>query len=274
MDPMLPQLYRVQRVQPEIRGTSTLELVPTNDATGLSFAPGQFTMLYVFGVGEIPISISGDPARPHLLVHTIRAVGAVSRALQRLRRGDVIGVRGPFGSAWPIEDAKGNDVILVAGGLGLAPLRPALYALLSQREQYGRLCLLYGARTPQDVLYARELARWRSRFDLDVYVTVDSASAAWRGQVGVVTSLLAKIAFDPANTVALVCGPEVMMRFTVRELQERGLGAAHVFVSMERNMKCALGFCGHCQFGPTFICKDGPVLRYDRIQSWFGRREI
>ncbi|MCS6924747.1 MAG: FAD/NAD(P)-binding protein [Candidatus Binatia bacterium] len=271
---MLPRLYRVEQVRREIRATCTLALVPDNGTTAFSFAPGQFTMLYVFGIGEIPISISGDPAQPHLLVHTVRAVGPVSQALQQLKRGDVIGVRGPFGSSWPIEDAKGSDVILVAGGLGLAPLRPALYALLSQREQYGRLCLLYGARTPQDVLYARELARWRGRFDLDVYVTVDSASTAWRGQVGVVTALLAKIPFDPANTVALVCGPEVMMRFTTRELQERGLSAVHIFVSMERNMKCALGFCGHCQFGPTFVCKDGPVLRYDRIQSWFGKREI
>lgn len=271
---MLPHPYRVRRVRREIQETCTLELVPDDGAAGLSFAPGQFTMLYVFGVGEVPISISGDPARPQALVHTVRAVGAVTRALRQLRRGDVVGVRGPFGSSWPLEEAQGNDVVLVAGGIGLAPLRPAVYALLSRRDKYGRILLLYGARTPQDVLYAHELEQWRGRFDLDVEITVDSAGASWRGQVGVVTTCIAKAAFDPFNTVAMVCGPEVMMRFTVLELQRRGVEAGHIFVSMERNMKCALGFCGHCQFGPTFICKDGPVLRYDRIRSWFGTREM
>jgi NAD(P)H-flavin reductase len=273
-NPMLPQLYRVQRVWREMRETFTLELVPDNGAAGLSFAPGQFTMLYVFGVGEAPISMSGDPARPQTLVHTVRAVGTVTQGLQRLKRGDVVGVRGPFGSSWPVQEAEGNDVVLVAGGIGLAPLRPALYHLLAQRDRYGRVVLLYGARTPQDVLYARELEQWRGRFDLDVEVTVDSATDPWRGQVGVVTTFIPKASFDPFNTVAMVCGPEVMMRFTVLELQKRGVHAENIFVSMERNMKCALGFCGHCQFGPTFICKDGPVLRYDRIQSWFGQREI
>jgi NAD(P)H-flavin reductase len=257
-----------------MRETFTLELVPENGAAGLSFAPGQFTMLYVFGVGEVPISISGDPARPQTLIHTVRAVGTVTRALQQVKRGNVVGVRGPFGSSWPLEEARGNDVVLVAGGIGLAPLRPALYSLLSQRDKYGRILLLYGARTPQDVLYAREIEQWRGRFDLDVEVAVDSASDAWRGQVGVVTTFIPKALFDPFNTVAMLCGPEVMMRFTVLELQRRGVEAEHIFVSMERNMKCAIGFCGHCQFGPTFICKDGPVLRHDRLQPWFGKREI
>lgn len=271
---MLPQSYRVQRARREIRDTFTLELVPEKGAAGLSFAPGQFTMLYVFGVGEVPISMSGDPARPQTLVHTVRAVGTVTQALQRLKRGDVVGVRGPFGSSWPLEEARGNDVVLLAGGLGLAPLRPALYSLLSQRDKYGRIILLYGARTPQDILYARELEQWRGRFDLDVEVTVDSASDAWRGQVGVVPTFIPRAPFDPFSTVAMVCGPEVMMRFTVLELQKRGVEAANIFVSMERNMRCAIGFCGHCQFGPAFICKDGPVLRYDRIQPWFSKREI
>lgn len=273
-DPMLPQPYRVQRVWRELRDTCTLELVSDSGTAELSFAPGQFTMLYIFGVGEVPISISGDPTRPQTLVHTVRAVGTVTQALQRAKRGDVVGVRGPFGSSWPLEEARGNDVVLVAGGLGLAPLRPALYALLSHRDNYGRVVLLYGARTPQDMLYARELEQWRGRFDLDVEVSVDSASDAWRGQVGVVTTYIPKVPFDPLNTTAMICGPEVMMRFTVLELQKRGVEAAGIFVSMERNMKCAIGFCGHCQFGPTFICKDGPVFRYDRIQPWFGKREI
>jgi len=198
----------------------------------------------------------------------------VTQALQRLRRGDVIGVRGPFGSAWPIGENKGNDVVIIAGGIGLAPLRPVIYYLLSHREQYGRVLLLYGARTPNDLLYTRELEQWRGRFDLDVQITVDTAVSSWRGHVGVVTRFIAKASFDQANTVALLCGPEVMMRFSIAELQQQGLSAEHIFISMERNMHCAVGFCGHCQFGPTFICKDGPVFRYDRVRPWFGKREV
>jgi NAD(P)H-flavin reductase len=231
-------------------------------------------MLYLFGVGEVPISISGSSTQTPVMVHTIRAVGVVTRAMRQLRRGDVIGLRGPFGSAWPVEEANGNDIVLVAGGIGLAPLRPVLYHVLVNRKQYGRVMLLYGARTPDDLLYVRELEQWRGRFDLDVQATVDSASPSWYGHVGVVTRLIARATFDPGNTVAMMCGPEVMMRFSVVELQRRGVAAESIFVSTERNMKCAVGFCGQCQFGPTFVCKDGPVFRYDRILPWFGKREI
>lgn len=274
IDPMCPSPYRIQRVRRETYDTFTLELTSVDASSRFSYAPGQFTMLYVFGVGEVPISISGDPADPRLLVQTIRAVGTVTQALRKLRRGDVVGVRGPHGSAWPTQEAVGSDVIIAAGGLGLAPLRPALYALLSHRAEYGAIALLYGARTPQDMLYVRELERWRSRFDISVEVTVDSAAADWSGNVGVVTTLIPRVQFDPFSTVALVCGPEIMMRFTVQELLERGLTSEQIFVSLERNMKCAVGFCGHCQFGPHFVCKDGPVFRYDRIQPLFGKREI
>jgi len=228
----------------------------------------------------VPISISGNPVprrdgvpRPRL-VHTIRAVGTVTKAIRKLKRGDVLGVRGPFGSHWPIEEAVGKDIVMVAGGIGLAPLRPALDQLLSQRENYGKVVLLYGTRSPEDILYRRELERWRARFDLEVQVTVDRAMSPWQGNVGVVTTLIPRAPFDPLRAVAMICGPEVMMRFTILELQKRGVGTEHIFISMERNMKCAIGFCGHCQFGPTFVCKDGPVFRYDRIQEWFGKREI
>lgn len=272
-NPMLPQPYSVQRRRKETADTFTLELQPAQGPP-LPFAAGQFNMLYVFGVGEVPISISGDPTQPHTLLHTTRAVGTVTRAMQALQRGDTVGVRGPFGSVWPAAEAAGKDVVLVAGGLGLAPLRPALYQLLAQREQYGKVVLFYGTRTPVDLLYRRQIEQWRGRLDVEVYVTVDRATDSWRGNVGVVTRLIPKASFDPLDTVAMVCGPEVMMRFTIMELLKCGVGEEQIFLSMERNMKCAIGFCGHCQFGPTFICKDGPVLRYDRIQSWFGKREI
>jgi NAD(P)H-flavin reductase len=273
-DPMLPHPYRVRRVQRETYDTFTIELDQANGVSGLPFAPGQFNMIYLFGVGEVPISISGDPAQSKALVHTIRAVGTVTKPIVRLKRGDVLGVRGPLGSSWPVEEAKGSDVVIVAGGIGLAPLRPALYYLLSHRASYGRVALLYGARTPEDLLYTRELEEWRSRFDMEVGVTVDAASGNWRGNVGVVTTLIPWARFEPSDTVAMVCGPEVMMRFTVQALQERGVAAENTFISMERNMKCAVGFCGHCQFGPTFICKDGPVFRCDRMELFLWKREI
>jgi len=273
-DPMLPHPYRVRRVQRETYDTFTIELDQANGVSGLPFAPGQFNMIYLFGVGEVPISISGDPAQSKALVHTIRAVGTVTKPIVRLKRGDVLGVRGPLGSSWPVEEAKGSDVVIVAGGIGLAPLRPALYYLLSHRASYGRVALLYGARTPEDLLYTRELEEWRGRFDMEVGVTVDAASGNWRGNVGVVTTLIPWARFEPSDTVAMVCGPEVMMRFTVQALQERGVAAENTFISMERNMKCAVGFCGHCQFGPTFICKDGPVFRCDRMELFLWKREI
>jgi NAD(P)H-flavin reductase len=272
--PMQPRWYTVQRVRKETHDTFSLTLAAPDEHPSPAFAAGQFNMLYVFGVGEVPISVSGDPTQPQPLVHTTRVVGTVTKAMRAVKRGDTLGVRGPFGSHWPIKHCTGKDVVLVAGGIGLAPLRPVLYQLLTQRQQYGHITLLYGTRTPQDILFNRQLQAWRTRCNLGVAITVDRATDAWRGHVGVVTKLIPKATFDPLNTVAMICGPEVMMRFTIVELHNRGLADAHIFVSMERNMHCAVGFCGHCQFGPTFVCKDGPVFRYDRIKDWFGVREI
>jgi NAD(P)H-flavin reductase len=275
-DPMLPTPWRVRRVRRDTRDTFTLDLEPVNVGDSLRFQPGQFNMLYVFGAGEVPISMSGDPAKFGAMTHTVRAVGVVTKAMSRLKRGDVIGVRGPFGASWPVEGAAGKDVVIVAGGIGLAPLRPVIYHVLARREKYGRVALLYGARMPGDILYQSELEKWRGRFDLQVEVTVDNAPTGqdWRGHVGVVTTLVGGAEFDPARTVAMICGPGVMMRFTVIELQKRGVGEEGIFISMERNMKCAVGFCGHCMFGPTFICKDGAVFRFDRVGPWLSKREI
>jgi NAD(P)H-flavin reductase len=270
--PMTPVFCRVLKSRQETRDTFTIELEPPAEAK--PFAPGQFNMLYVFGVGEVPISVSGDPRRPHPMVHTVREVGAVTRAMRALKRGDVLGVRGPFGSSWPVEEAVGRDVVIVAGGIGLAPLRPALYSILAHRQKYGRVVLMYGTRTPEDILFRKEVERWRARLDLSVHVTVDRAMAAWRGSVGVVTTIIPRAGFDPRNALAMVCGPEAMMRFTILELQNRGVGLDRIYVSTERNMKCAIGFCGHCQLGPTFVCKDGPIFRYDTIQPFFEIREI
>jgi NAD(P)H-flavin reductase len=274
VEPMLPALFQIKTVRNETHDTFTIDLEPVNGTAEFPFKAGQFNMLYSFGVGEVPISISGDPTDSSVLIHTIRSVGAVTNAIRTLKRGNFLGVRGPFGSHWPMQEAIGSDIVIVAGGIGLAPLRPALYHVLSQREKYGKVVLLYGTRTPDDILYRRELERWRSRFDLDVYITVDRAPSGWRGNVGVVTTLLQKAPFDPLNAVAMVCGPEVMMRFTVQELQKRGIRVEDIYVSMERNMKCAVGFCGHCQYGPVFICKDGPIFSYDRMKGLFALREV
>ncbi|HYM90504.1 MAG TPA: FAD/NAD(P)-binding protein [bacterium] len=270
-----PAPWRLRRATRETHDTVTLEIEPVGRDGGMAWLPGQFNMLYLFGVGEVPISISGDPAEPRVLVHTVRAVGAVTRGLCRLKRGQVLGVRGPFGSGWPLGPAIGSDVVVVAGGIGLAALRAALYHLLGHRGQYGRIAVLYGARTPDDLLYARGLAQWRGRFDLQIEATVDAAgTGAWAGHVGVVTTLIPRAEFEAAEAIAFVCGPEVMMRFTIADLRHRGLTADRIYLSMERNMECAIGLCGHCQFGPTFICKDGPVFRYDRVEPLLKIREV
>jgi NAD(P)H-flavin reductase len=231
-------------------------------------------MVYVFGVGEVPISISGDPGHPNPLVHTVRAVGTVTTAVCRLKRGDILGVRGPFGSEWPVAEAEGRDVVIAAGRIGW-PLRPALLTRCSpSRSERRRIVLLYGAQSPQTSLRITSSLQWQGRFDLDVEVTVDTATREWQGNVGVVTTLIPRAHFDPEEVVALVCGPEVMMRFTLAGLQDRGVPPESIYISMERNMKCAVGFCGHCQYGPTFVCKDGPVFRYDRVASLLKVREV
>ncbi len=268
----VPQLTEILSLRRETGDTFTLTLsAPSSD---YRFSPGQFNMLYAFGVGEVPISISGDPSDPQRIVHTVRAVGAVTSALTKRRRGDILGLRGPFGSCWPLESAQGRNVLIIAGGIGLAPLRPAIHQILRFRQNYQRFWLLYGARTPQDLLYVSDLAKWSGRLDTNVLVTVDVGDEQWRGNVGVVTRLLHQVEFDPENTVVMICGPEIMMRFAVREVRDRGVPEEAIYLSMERNMKCALGFCGHCQFGPTFICKDGPVFSYAHIRPFFETREI
>ncbi|MGM0577660.1 MAG: FAD/NAD(P)-binding protein [Myxococcota bacterium] len=269
-DPMAPRPYRVVQARDEVPEVRTLVLEPADGEPALQAAPGQFAMVYAFGVGEIPLSFSRTDV-PGAVVHTIRAVGSVSRALAGLGEGDVVGVRGPFGSAWPLEAAEGRDVVLAAGGLGLAPLRPAILHVLEHRDRYRGVAVLGGARDPETMLYVDALEAWEARGDVEVHLTVDSVyrssteDLSWVDDVGVVTNMIPRIGFDLAGAAAFVCGPEVMMRFTVARLQERGLPADRAWLSMERNMECALGHCGHCQLGPHFVCTDGPVLPWERL---------
>jgi NAD(P)H-flavin reductase len=273
-DPMVPEPYLVRQVGKETPDTFGLTLEPENGAGATLFLPGQFSMLWVFGVGELPISISGDPTESGRLVYTVRSVGNATNALVSRKVGDGVGVRGPFGTGWPVEAARGRDVIVVAGGIGLAPLRPVIYQVLKNRKEYGRLVVLYGARSPRDVLYRKELAAWARQRETQVLTTVDYGGLSWRGHVGVVTTLFKYARLQPARSVAMICGPEIMMRFVTRELEAQGLSRDDIYVSMERNMKCAVGFCGHCQYGPHFICKDGPVFPYERIRPLLEKYEL
>jgi anaerobic sulfite reductase subunit B len=264
-----PRPFRVASRRRETYDTWTLELSPVlGDA--LDPSPGQFTMIYAYGVGEVPISVSGQFGKA--LVHTVRAVGPVTEAICAAEPGAMLGIRGPLGNSWPIEAAAGADVVVVAGGIGLAPLRPMLYRALADRAAYGRVVLLYGSRTPADLLYTDELETWRGTIDVDV--TVDAADESWGGKVGVVPKLIAGAEFDPASAHAFVCGPEIMMRFAAQALEERGVPADRIHVSLERNMRCGVGHCGHCQLGPTLICLDGPVYTYDGIVRLLAVRNL
>jgi len=270
-DPMLPVIAKITRLTRELPDVVTFEM----EVAGWSgFEPGQFNMLAVFGVGEIPISISGPVSDSSKIIHTIRDVGPVSRALAALKPGAVLGLRGPYGAPWPVHAARGRDVVVVAGGLGLAPVRPILYELVENRGEYGKVTLLYGARSPAEILFAEELGQWRSRLDMGVEVTVDRASDDWHSHVGVVTALLRGADFDPAKTTAFVCGPEIMMRFAANGLTDLGVAATDIHLSMERNMQCGIGLCGHCQLGPVFVCKDGPVFDWATMKPLMRVKEL
>jgi len=272
--PMLPTVFRVADKFQETYDTWTMELENIDECRLPPFRSGQFNMLYASGVGEIPISISGNCKNQNTLVHTIRDVGPVSHAICGLKQGEMIGVRGPFGTSWPIDNLKGKDVVVVGGGIGLAPLRPAIYQLINDRNDFGRVAIAYGSRGPKEILYQKQILDWRSRLDLMMRVTVDAADKTWRGQVGVVTSLIPKLNIDPGNAGALVCGPEIMIRYAVRELVLFGISQDDIWISMERNMKCGIGLCGHCQLGAKFICKDGPVMNYTEAERFFRVKEL
>jgi NAD(P)H-flavin reductase len=270
--PWLAHRVRLCAISPEIAGVVTyhLEFVDPAQQAGYACRPGQFNMLYVPLVGEIAISVSGRELEANSWAHTVRVAGNTTRALSRLSVGDQLGLRGPYGTPWPLEHCAGADLVLVAGGIGLAPLRAAVQEILAQRSRFGRVTLIYGARAPETLLYSSEYASWVAG-DINVQTTVDRATSAWRGGIGVVPLLLDRLRpLDPNNTLLFACGPEVMMRYTVRSAFGRGMSSSRIFLSLERNMQCAVGQCGHCQLGPAFICKDGPVFRHDRIAPFLG----
>jgi NAD(P)H-flavin reductase len=272
---LAPYWAEVVDIVPETEGITTIWLRFLDQVLQerYSFAAGQFNMLYLPRYGEAAISISSDPKKQELVGHTIRSVGNVTRATANLRKGDTIGVRGPFGTAWPLEAYQGSDIVIAAGGIGLAPLRPVIYQIINQRDLYGRVVLLYGARTPSDLLYSSEYPTWEDN-QIEVLTTVDRADESWLGQVGVVPMLFYRLRLDTDNTAVFSCGPEIMMRFVVFEGLARRIPHDRIYLSLERNMKCGQGFCGHCQYGPFFICKDGPVYSFDQLEPFFNLEDF
>ncbi len=266
-DPWLAHEVVIDRITPEVDGVATYHLRFTRPdvAAAYQFLPGQFNMLYLPGVGESAISLSADPGRRDTWAHTIRLAGNVTHTLARLGIGGSLGLRGPFGSHWPVEAAAGKDLVLVAGGIGLPPLRPVIYDVMARRQAFRDVTLLYGSRTPDSLVYVSEYDSWRAK-NIAIQITVDRTAPGWEGNVGVVPLLLDRLKLrDPAQTIVFTCGPEVMMRFAAKSALKRGIPEGNIWLSMERNMQCAIGFCGHCQLGPAFICRDGPVFRHDRI---------
>jgi NAD(P)H-flavin reductase len=273
--PWVAHSARIIAIRPEASGVTTYELA-FNDpraATQFRFKPGQFNMLYLPGYGESAISISSDPACHGTLCHTVRVAGNVTRALSRMKIGDHLGVRGPFGSSWPVHKTCGHDIIIACGGIGIAPLRPAICHILRHRDDYGRVILLYGARTPSDLLYTYEFEEWRDQ-RIEVDTTVDIGDSDWRGQIGVVPVLFYRLRLKPTQTSVLTCGPEIMIRFVVFEALARKVRPEDIYVSMERNMSCAMGLCGRCQLGPYFVCKDGPIFEFRQVESYFNLEDL
>jgi len=272
-EPMLPYTATVRAIRPEAYGISTFSLEYNDPQAPLGFQPGQFNMLCLPGFGEVAISICSDPNSPRTMEHTVRYAGGVTRAIGRLRVGDTVGMRGPYGTSWPMHLTEGKDLMLVSGGIGLAPLRPVILEALHRRSSFGRVLLLYGGRTPQDLLYTSEFEKWQDG-GIEMHVSVDRADETWKGQVGVIPMAFYRTRLDYRNTLVLTCGPEIMMRFVIYEAMARRIPKEAIYLSMERNMKCAIGFCGHCQLGPVFICKQGPIFRFSQIEPFFGREEF
>jgi NAD(P)H-flavin reductase len=275
LNPWVPALALIRQIKNEVPGIQTYELELADPAVAglFRFQPGQFNMLYLPGIGESAISISSDPGTHRRLGHTVRAAGNVTQALARKEPGSKIGVRGPFGSSWPLELCKGQDIVIAAGGVGLAPLRPAIYHIIGQRADFGRVILLYGARGPGDLLFADEYDAWRQA-GIEVEVTVDIADSEWKGNIGVVPVLFYRLRLQALRTRLLTCGPEIMIHYVIFEALARRLRPEHIFLSMERNMSCAIGLCGHCQLGPVFLCKDGPVFNYRQVAPYLSVEEF
>ncbi len=273
-DPQLPREAQiVERVQ-ESPTIFTLRLRFTDPAhhAAFRFEPGQFNMLYLHGVGEVPISIVSDPQNDRLFDHTIRVVGRVTRGFAQLQAGDRIGVRGPYGRGWPLKQAENRDVMVVTGGLGCAPVVSVIHYVMRRRERFRRLVIMQGVKHSEELIWREQYARWSESPDTQVLVAADVGATLWPWHVGHVTELFDKVEIDAGNAAIMMCGPEGMMQVAVDHLTERGIAEGDIYLSMERSMHCAVGLCGHCQYGGKFVCKDGPVFSYRDVKALFGKR--
>ena len=273
VNPYLPAIATVLENRFETADIFTLRLKFKDPqlAGQYHFEPGQFNMLYMPGVGEVPISIVSDPDDIHIIDHTIRAVGRVTRVLQQLKAGDEIGIRGPYGSSWPMAQIKQQDVLIITGGLGCAPVVSVINYIVKRRSDFGRLVIMQGVKHSNDLIWKDQYEQWAALDNTQVALAANQTTPAWNWSSGYVTDLFDEVCFNPKNSIAMLCGPEIMMSATVRELLQRGLSEAQIWLTMERNMQCAIGHCGHCQHGSKFVCKDGPVFNYPVVKDWFFR---
>lgn len=262
--PYLPKWAEISRIEKLTESEKLFQLRLSNGKP-LGHQPGQFVEVSVMGIGEAPISISSPPINDNSFELAVRKVGNLTNAMHRLGVGDKLGIRGPFGTNFPTEEAKGKDVLFVAGGIGLVPLRSFIKFVLEHRKDYGEVTILFGARNPSEQLFLTELEEWRGRKDIRYLETVDRADATWKGNVGVITTLFSKVHVEPSKTICVVVGPPVMYRFVIMEAKAKGIPDTQIFLSLERRMKCGLGKCGHCQINKIYVCQDGPVLRYSDI---------
>lgn len=269
-NPLLPEQAVIRKTKYQTYDTITFTMSFINGRQEeYRFQPGQYNMISLFGIGEAAISISSGPERRDSFDHTVRVVGNVTRALRRLEEGNIVGIRGPYGQGWPMDNAVGKDVLVVAGGMGLAPIRPAIAQILENPDHFGKIEILYGARTPEDLLFTDEFNSWGSKSSCRLLTTVDMVPEGekWDGHVGVVTMLYKEMQAKPRNTIVFMCGPQIMMRFGIIGLVRGGFSPDQIYVSLERRMKCGVGVCGHCQTGPLHVCKDGPVFQYSSLQQ-------
>jgi sulfhydrogenase subunit gamma (sulfur reductase) len=271
-NPYLPQQAEViERIQ-ESDTLFTLRLMFSDELVQqeYSFEPGQFNMLSMHGVGEVPISIVSDPKDDHILDHTIRAVGRVTNGMSKLKQGDVLGIRGPFGRGWPLGEAEQKDVVVVTGGLGCAPVVSVINYVMNRRERFGSVNIVQGVKHSSDLIWKERYDQWREAPDTNVLIAADAGGPLWPWHIGPVTGLFDQLDFEIDRTIVFMCGPEGMMRVVIKHMLELGLKERDLWLSMERNMQCAVGHCGHCQYGGKFVCKDGPVFCYDEIKNLFG----
>lgn len=276
VNPYLMHPARIVGKSQEAQGIYTYRVQLINAAVrkAFRFVGGQFNMVYAFGVGEVAMSIVSDPDDPEFLDHTIRMVGRVTQAIGRLGTGDVLGIRGPYGRGWPLDRARGKDVLIVTGGLGCAPVVGVIEYIFRRRDSYGAVTILHGVKAPQDLLYRERFDVWRSQPNTEVYLSSDQPTKSWQYHVGVVTELFEQVTITPGRTIVMMCGPEIMMRVGIPILVRRGISETAIFLTLERHMECGIGLCGHCQMGPYLICKDGPVMRFDTVSAWLGRHGV